>query len=110
MIFNTPITQVAIDMPLNFLLSLYASSTYLIIVKTIGAKLPNNTPTIDREYITAAPAEIGLENTNNKTLPRTAIAVAIFSNKLALGQILSRLKIPNPSNSKQVKINVIIIF
>lgn len=62
-----------------------------MIVKTIGAKLPNNTPTIDSEYITAAPADIGL--TNNRTLPRTAIAIAIFSNKLAFGHILSRLNI-----------------
>lgn len=105
-----PITHVAIDIPLNLLFSLYALSTYLIIVKTIGAKLPNNTPTIDREYITAAPADTGLENTNNRTLPRTAIAVAIFSNKLALGQILSRLNRPKPSNNKQVIINVIVIF
>lgn len=94
MIFATPITQVAIDIPLNLLLSLYISSTYLIIVKTIGAKLPNNTQTIDREYITTAPADTGLENTNNRTLPRTAIAVAIFSNKLVFGHILSILNSP----------------
>ena len=97
-------------MPLNLLLFLYALSTYLINVKTIGAKFPNNTPTIDREYTTAMPADTGLENNSNRTLPRTAITVAIFSNKLALGQILSRLNKLKPSNNKQVKINTIFII
>ena len=82
-------------------------------VNTLGAKLPNNTPVIANDLITAAPAVIGLQNIARKMLHPNPREDAILSNKLTLGQILSRLKRLNvsiPADNKQINITKVIIL